>query len=82
MRVTTENPDDNEALPGIVRESLPNAVCRVELDDGSKILAHISGKFAREIRKNFKPIQILPGDRVRVMLTKYDMTRGRIISKD
>ena len=57
---------------GIIRESLPNAMFRVELDNGHKILAHISGK----IRKNF--IKILPGDRVRVELTPYDLTRGRI----
>ncbi|MBX9570821.1 MAG: translation initiation factor IF-1 [Candidatus Obscuribacterales bacterium] len=57
---------------GTIRESLPNAMFRVELDNGHKILAHISGK----IRKNF--IKILPGDRVRVELTPYDLTRGRI----
>ena len=57
---------------GIIRESLPNAMFRVELDNGHKVLAHISGK----IRKNF--IKILPGDRVRVELTPYDLTRGRI----
>jgi len=57
---------------GVIRESLPNAMFRVELDNGHKVLAHISGK----IRKNF--IKILPGDRVRVELTPYDLTRGRI----
>ncbi len=57
---------------GTIRESLPNAMFRVELDGGHKVLAHISGK----IRKNF--IKILPGDRVRVELTPYDLTRGRI----
>ncbi|MBX9877333.1 MAG: translation initiation factor IF-1 [Candidatus Obscuribacterales bacterium] len=57
---------------GIIKESLPNAMFRVELDNGHKVLAHISGK----IRKNF--IKILPGDRVRVELTPYDLTRGRI----
>ena len=57
---------------GTIRESLPNAMFRVELDNGHKVLAHISGK----IRKNF--IKILPGDRVRVELTQYDLTRGRI----
>lgn len=57
---------------GTIRESLPNAMFRVELDNGHKVLAHISGK----IRKNF--IKILPGDRVRVELTSYDLTRGRI----
>jgi translation initiation factor IF-1 len=57
---------------GIIKESLPNAMFRVELDNGHKVLAHISGK----IRKNF--IKILPGDRVRVELSSYDLTRGRI----
>ena len=57
---------------GTIRESLPNAMFRVELHNGHKVLAHISGK----IRKNF--IKILPGDRVRVELTPYDLTRGRI----
>ncbi|MBX9693662.1 MAG: translation initiation factor IF-1 [Cyanobacteria bacterium] len=57
---------------GTIRESLPNAMFRVELDNGHKVLAHISGK----IRKNF--IKILPGDRVRVELSEYDLTRGRI----
>ncbi|MBX3074227.1 translation initiation factor IF-1 [Candidatus Obscuribacterales bacterium] len=57
---------------GTIKESLPNAMFRVELDNGHKVLAHISGK----IRKNF--IKILPGDRVRVELTPYDLTRGRI----
>ena len=57
---------------GTIKESLPNAMFRVELDGGHKVLAHISGK----ISKNF--IKILPGDRVRVELTPYDLTRGRI----
>ncbi len=57
---------------GTIRESLPNAMFRVEMDNGHKVLAHISGK----IRKNF--IKILPGDRVKVELTPYDLTRGRI----
>ena len=57
---------------GTIRESLPNAMFRVELDNGHKVLAHISGK----IRKNF--LKILPRHRVRVELTPYDLTRGRI----
>lgn len=57
---------------GKVTESLPNAMFQVELDNGHQILAHISGK----IRKNF--IKILPGDRVKVEITPYDLTRGRI----
>lgn len=57
---------------GTIKESLPNAMFRVELDNGHKVLAHVSGK----IRKNF--IKILPGDRVKIELTPYDLTRGRI----
>ncbi len=57
---------------GVIKESLPNAMFRVELDNGHVVLAHISGK----IRKNF--IKILPGDRVKVELTPYDLNRGRI----
>ena len=57
---------------GTSLESLPNAMFRVELENGHEILAHISGK----IRKNF--IRILPGDKVKVEMTPYDLTRGRI----
>lgn len=57
---------------GTILESLPNAMFQVELENGHKVLAHISGK----IRKNF--IRILPGDTVKVELTPYDLTRGRI----
>jgi len=57
-----------------VIESLPNAMFRVELENGKhKVLAHISGK----MRKNF--IRILPGDKVAVELSPYDLTRGRIV---
>jgi translation initiation factor IF-1 len=59
-------------MEGTVLESLPNAMFRVELDNGYKVLAHISGR----IRKNY--IKILPGDRVKVELTPYDLTKGRI----
>ena len=59
-------------VEGIVTESLPNAMFRVELDAGHKILAHVSGK----IRMHF--IRILPGDKVKVELSPYDLTRGRI----
>ena len=59
-------------LQGTVVESLPNAMFKVELENGQTILAHISGK----IRMNF--IKILPGDRVTVELSPYDLTRGRI----
>jgi translation initiation factor IF-1 len=59
-------------VEGKVIEPLPNAMFRVELDNGHEVLAHISGK----IRLNF--IRILPGDRVLVELSPYDLTRGRI----
>ena len=57
---------------GTILESLPNAMFQVELENGHEILANISGK----IRKNF--IKILPGDKVKVEMTPYDLTRGRI----
>ena len=59
-------------LEGTILESLPNAMFQVELENGHEILAHISGK----IRKNF--IRILPGDKVKVEMTPYDLSRGRI----
>ena len=59
-------------VEGVVLESLPNAMFRVELANGYKVLAHISGK----IRLHY--IRILPGDRVLVELSPYDLTRGRI----
>ena len=58
---------------GTITESLPNAMFKVKLENDYMVLAHISGK----IRKNF--IKILPGDKVKVELTPYDLTRGRII---
>lgn len=57
---------------GIVTEALPNAMFRVDLDNGLNILCHISGK----MRMNF--IKILPGDRVKVEMSPYDLTKGRI----
>ena len=59
-------------IEGKILESMPNAMFRVELENGHEILAHISGK----IRKNF--IRILPGDKVKVEKTPYDLTKGRI----
>ena len=59
-------------IEGKIIESMPNSMFRVELENGHEILAHISGK----IRKNF--IRILPGDRVKVEMTPYDLTKGRI----
>ncbi|MGQ9678332.1 MAG: translation initiation factor IF-1 [bacterium] len=60
-------------VEGVVTESLPNATFRVQLDNGHLVLAHISGK----MRMNW--IKILPGDRVTVELSPYDLTRGRIV---
>jgi len=60
-------------MEGVITESLPNAMFRVDLENGFNVLAHISGK----IRKNY--IKILLGDRVLVELTPYDLTKGRII---
>ena len=60
-------------VEGVVCEALPNAMFRVEISGGHRILAHVSGK----IRLNF--IKILPGDRVKVELSPYDLTRGRIV---
>ena len=59
-------------IEGTIIESMPNAMFRVKLENGHEILAHISGK----IRKNF--IRILPGDKVKVEMTPYDLTKGRI----
>jgi len=59
-------------VEGTVVESLPNAMFRVELENGHKILAHISGK----MRMHY--IRILPGDKVTVEMSPYDLTRGRI----
>jgi len=64
--------DDAIELEGTVIEPLPNAMFRVELENGHKVLAHISGK----MRMHF--IRILPGDKVKVELSPYDLTRGRI----
>ena len=60
-------------VEGRVIEPLPNAMFRVELDNGHRVLAHISGK----MRMHF--IKILPGDKVTVELSPYDLTRGRIV---
>ena len=64
--------DDVIEMQGVVLEALPNAMFQVELESGNKILAHISGK----LRMNF--IRILPGDKVTIELSPYDLTRGRI----
>jgi len=64
--------EDSVEVEGRVIEPLPNAMFRVELANGHKVLAHVSGK----LRMNY--IRILPGDRVTVELSPYDLTRGRI----
>ena len=61
---------------GVVEEALPNAMFRVQLENGHEILAHMSGK----MRKFY--IRILPGDKVKVELSPYDLTRGRITYRD
>ncbi|MCX5859691.1 MAG: translation initiation factor IF-1 [Proteobacteria bacterium] len=63
-------------VEGKVVEPLPNAMFRVELDNGHRILAHISGR----MRMHY--IKILPGDRVKLELSPYDLTRGRIIYRE
>ena len=64
--------EDLIEVEGVIKEALPNAMFRVELDNGHIVLAHISGK----IRMHF--IRILPGDKVKVELSPYDLSRGRI----
>lgn len=64
--------DKSIKLDGTVLETLPNALFRVELDNGHKVLAHIAGK----MRMHY--IRILPGDKVSVEMSPYDLTRGRI----
>ncbi|MBI5417238.1 translation initiation factor IF-1 [Candidatus Poribacteria bacterium] len=64
---------DAVEVEGVVVDSLPNAMFKVQLENGHKVLAHISGK----MKMNF--IRILPGDKVTLELSPYDLTRGRII---
>ena len=64
--------EDIIEVEGVVAEALPNAIFKVELENGHQILAHISGK----LRMNY--IKILPGDKVKVELSPYDLSRGRI----
>lgn len=63
-------------VEGIIREALPNAMFQVELDNGHKVLAHISGK----MRVHF--IRLLPGDKVKVEISPYDLARGRITYRE
>ena len=60
-------------VEGTIKEALPNAMFKVELDNGYEVLGYISGK----MRKHY--IRILPGDRVKIQLSPYDLTRGRIV---
>lgn len=68
--------EDKIEIEGTIVEALPNAMFRVEMEGGHKILAHISGK----MRMHY--IKILPGDKVRVELSPYDLTRGRITYRE
>jgi translation initiation factor IF-1 len=65
--------EDVIRIDGIVKETLPNAMFRVEIEGGHIVLGHVSGK----MRMNF--IRILPGDKVALELSPYDLTRGRIV---
>ena len=79
QRKTTKDPNKEEGIEveGVVIENLPNARFRVQLDEGEmEILAHVSGK----MRMHY--IRILPGDRVRVEMSPYDLTKGRIIYRE
>ena len=68
--------EDVIEVEGVVLEKLPNATFQVELENGHKILAHISGK----LRMHF--IRIIPGDKVRIEMSPYDLTKGRITWRD
>ena len=68
--------EDVIEIEGVVVEKLPNAMFKVELENGHQVLAHISGK----LRKNF--IRILPGDKVTMEMSPYDLTKGRLTWRD
>ena len=68
--------EDKILVEGVILEALPNAMFRVEIEGGHKILAHICGK----MRMHY--IKILPGDKVKVELSPYDLTRGRITYRE
>jgi translation initiation factor IF-1 len=68
--------EDHIEMAGTVIDTLPNTMFRVELENGHIVIAHISGR----MRKNY--IRILTGDKVKVELTPYDLTKGRIIFRD
>ena len=67
--------EEKNLIEGVVLESLPSTLFKVKLDDGREILAHLSGK----MRLHY--IKVLPGDRVRVEMTPYDDTKGRIVHR-
>ena len=71
-KASSSGKEEGIQVEGSVIEPLPNAMFRVELDNGHRVLAHISGK----MRMNY--IRILPGDKVTVQMTPYDLTKGRI----
>ncbi|MEI6093394.1 MAG: translation initiation factor IF-1 [bacterium] len=68
--------EDYFEVEGVVLEPLPNAMFRVQLENGHKILAHISGK----MRMHY--IKILPGDKVRMQMSPYDLSKGRIVYRE
>ena len=68
--------DDVVRIDGIVKETLPNAMFKIEVEGGHVVLGHVSGK----MRMNF--IRILPGDKVILELSPYDLTRGRIVRRN
>lgn len=68
--------EDHIVMDGVVTETLPNTMFRVQLDNGHIITAHISGR----MRKNY--IRILTGDKVKVEMTPYDLSKGRIVFRD
>lgn len=68
--------EDQISTDGIIQEVLPNAMFRIKLEQGSSILGHISGKMRQH------KIQILAGDRVRVEMSPYDLSKGRIVYRE
>lgn len=68
--------EESLVMDGVITETLPNTMFRVTLENGHMVTAHISGK----MRKNY--IRILTGDKVKVELTPYDLTKGRIVFRD
>ena len=73
--MTKKSKDEVIRLDGIVKETLPNAMFKVEVEGGHVVLGHVSGK----MRMNY--IRILPGDKVGLELSPYDLTRGRIVRR-